>query len=137
MMQDELVTRKVAELARERGFNEKVDRFYPLNDDKGEAVEHCDGPACFNKYTYTIAAPTQSLLQRWLRVVHYLHIEIVATASGYIWLLDKTNGTSVADSDYQGTGANENSGCYDTYELALEDGLRYALENLKRIKDNG
>lgn len=77
-----------------------------------------------------ITAPTQGLLQRWLREEKELHIEIVATASGYIWLLDKTNGTSIADSDHHGTMANEDSGCYDTYELALEDALKYALSNL-------
>ena len=75
------------------------------------------------------AAPTQSLLQRWLREEKGIHIEIVATACGYFWIADKTNGTAITDSDVLDRGTNE-GGCWDEYELALEDALKYALENL-------
>jgi hypothetical protein len=68
-------------------------------------------------------------LQRWLREKKGIHIEIVATACGYFWIIDKTNGTSITDSDVLDRGAND-GGCWDTYELALEDALKYALENL-------
>ena len=58
-----------------------------------------------------------------------MHIEIIATASGYYWCVNKTNGTSITDSDVLNRGANE-GGCFDTYELALEDALAYSLKNL-------
>lgn len=72
---------------------------------------------------------TQSLPQRWLREENNIHIEIVATACGYFWIADKINGTAITDSDILDRGTNE-GGCFDTYELALEDALKYALENL-------
>lgn len=142
MIHDEVVTYEVAKLAKEKGFPQKFNYIhfaprYGYYNHKGELDGDLrnilklrikkepvpDGMQPIN-------APTQSLLQRWLREEKELHIEIVATASGYIWLLDKTNGTSIADSDHHGTMANEDSGCYDTYELALEDALKYALKNL-------
>lgn len=58
-----------------------------------------------------------------------IHIEIVATACGYFWIADETNGTAITDSDVLDRGTNE-GGCFDTYELALEDALKYVLENL-------
>lgn len=68
-------------------------------------------------------------VQRWLREEKNIHIEIIATASGYYWCINKTNGTSITDSDVLNRGTNE-GGCFDTYELALENALKYALENL-------
>lgn len=58
-----------------------------------------------------------------------IHIEIVATACGYLWIEDETNGTAITDSDVLDRGTNE-EGYFDTYELASEDALKYALENL-------
>jgi hypothetical protein len=64
-----------------------------------------------------------------LREEKGIHIEIVVTACGYFWIIDKTNGTSITDSDVLDRGAND-GGCWDTYELALEDALKFTLENL-------
>lgn len=130
MIHDEVVTYEVAKLAKEKGFDWKCREYYNRDFDLRVngiyALEYTNSQIDEGYMT----APTQSLLQRWLREEKGLHIEIVATASGYIWLLDKTNGTSIADSDHHGTMVNEDSGCYDTYELALEDALKYALKNL-------
>ena len=75
------------------------------------------------------SARHQSLLQRWLQEEKNIHIEIIATASGYYWCVNKTNDTSTTDSNVLNRGTNE-GGCFDTYELALEDALKYALEKL-------
>ena len=125
MIHDEICTYEVCKLAKEKGFPlQKVIKqdgrafFYEL------PQSHPDWANCDAWYL-----PTQSLLQRWLREEKNIHIEIVATACGYIWIADKTNGTAITDSDVLDRGTNE-GGCFDTYELALEDALKYALENL-------
>ena len=121
-MEEQRVTYEVAKLAKERGFNEKVDMFYPLDDNKSEATGHCDGPACFNKYPSVIAAPTQSLLQRWLR--EEKHIEVIVIGQEYI------GGPYYGEAYTERGLENRNCDPHKTYELALEDGLKYALGNL-------
>ena len=106
MIHEEICTYEVCKLAKEKGF--------PLYTDWSK----CD----------TWDFPTQSLLQRWLREEKNVHIEIVATACGYMWIADKTNGTAISDSDILDRGTND-GGCFDTFELALEDALKYTLEN--------
>ena len=111
MTHEEICTYEVAKLAKEKGFDVPTPKNY-----RHEREETCN-------------APTQSLLQRWLREEKNIHIEIVATACGYFWIADKTNGTAITDSDVLDRGTNE-GGCFDTFELCLEDALKYALEKL-------
>lgn len=143
MIHNELVTYEVAKLAKEKGFNEKVYYYYQIiNKHYCECQDRIEPyifnfkletDDCFTRYNKgpedVISAPTQSLLQRWLREEKNVHIEIVATACGYMWIADKTNGTAISDSDILDRGTND-GGCFDTFELALEDALKYALENL-------
>lgn len=63
MIHEEICTYEVCKLAKEKGFNEKCYHYYQkgvLESDK-----------CFNRYNKGVdnvcSAPTQSLLQRWLR----------------------------------------------------------------------
>ena len=125
MLRDEICTYELCKLAKEKGFPlRKVIKqdgsafFYEL------PQSHPDWANCDAWYL-----PTQSLLQRWLREEKNIHIEIVVTACGYFWIADKTNGAPITDSDILDRGTNE-GGCFDTYELALEDALKYSLENL-------
>lgn len=124
MTREEIVTYEVAKLAKEKGFDENCS--YVYNNDR--VLLGGKGVRCWHKVEFT--APTQSLLQRWLREEKNIHIEIVATACGYFWIADETNGTAITDSDILDRGTNE-GGCFDTYELALEDALKYALENIQ------
>ena len=127
MIHDEICTYEVAKLAKEKGFRERcIEHYY----DDTKDLYRSSNPQCYNWGGNTSDAPTQSLLQRWLRVEKNIHIEIIAIASGYYWCINKTNGTSITDSDVLDRFTNENSGRFDTYELALEDALKYTLENL-------
>ena len=139
MIHEEICTYEVCKLAKEKGFKEEVFAYYDCEGDLAYVVSPYRGSSIIeilvdkNKQNpigaeYT-SAPTQTLLQRWLREEKNIHIEIVATACGYFWIADKTNGTAITDSDVLDRGTNE-GGCWDTYELALEDVLKYALENL-------
>lgn len=129
MIHEEICTYEVAKLAKKKGFVWKCLNYYNRDEKlmvvKLFAIEYTNSQIDEGYIT----APTQSLLQRWLREVKNIHIEIIATASGYYWCVNKTNGTSIADSDVLNRGTNE-GGCFDTYELALEDALAYSLENL-------
>jgi hypothetical protein len=125
MIHEEICTYELCKLAKEKGFNEYVEAFYAEDCN----MPHTQGPEKWNEYKGRCAVPTQGLLQRWLREKKNIHIEIIATASGYYWCVNKTNGTSITDSDVLDRGTND-GGCFDTFELALEDALKYALENL-------
>ena len=78
----------------------------------------------------TVAAPTQSLLQRWLRedkgiVVEVMCLPTTRTSSKYEY---KRHVFWGSDGHYiEGEYGDE---IFDTYDLALEDVLKYALEKL-------
>ena len=129
MIHEEICTYEVAKLAKEKGFPQDVFGTCQMNSScyLEDGRFYKDGCICPIENAYT--APTQALLQRWLREERNIHIEIVATASGYFWIADKVNGTAITDSDILDRGIND-GGCWDIYELALEDGLKYALEYL-------
>ncbi len=119
MIHDELVSFETAKLAKEKGFPlQKVIKqggrafFYEL------PQSHPDWANCDAWYL-----PTQNLLQRWLQEEKGIDIAIVPLMSkvySYIVynILDRNNRV-----------VETNAG-YKTYELALEDALKYALENL-------
>jgi hypothetical protein len=119
----------VCKLAKEKGFQQDVFGTCEMKSScyLEDGRYYKDG--CIYPIENAYTAPTQSLLQRWLREKKNIHIEIIATASGYYWCVNKTNGTSITDSDVLDRGTND-GGCFDTFELALEDALKYTLENL-------
>lgn len=119
MIHEEICTYEVAKLAKEKGFNEKCYHYYQ------KGVLESDG--CFNRYNKGIdsicSAPTQSLLQRWLREEKNIDIAIVPLyAGGYSYIVYQIH---CRDNRVVNTNAG-----YDTYELALEDALDYSLKNL-------
>ena len=112
MIHDEIVTYEVAKLAKEKGFDVPTAKNY----------RHENGATC--------NAPTQNLLQRWLReekgvVVEVMCLPTTRTSSKYEY---KRHIFWGSDGHYiEGEYGDE---IFDTYELALEDALIYALENL-------
>ena len=116
----------MCKLAKEKGFDEYVEAFYAEDCD----TAHSQGPEKWNEYKGKYAAPTQSLLQRWLREEKDIHISINYQQgvdeecpsydySVYRWPIN----TDAFVSEKWEDG-------YSTYELALEDALKYALEDL-------
>lgn len=96
-MEDQLISFETAKLAKEKGFEEYCFSYYNL---KGEIkhnysengsstdvdfrVDLEDLLDNFNRgIPNTYSAPTQSLLQKWLREVHKIHIEIFRRCTGY------------------------------------------------------
>ena len=112
MIHEEICTYEVCKLAKEKGFNVPTDFCY----EQSGCLVRCG----------SIAAPTQSLLQRWLRDNGFCEAEVRH------WC--ETNryphhyGWEVKDN--LGNPMGYSSKMFDTYELALGDALAYSLKNL-------
>ena len=135
MIHEEICTYEVCKLAKEKGF--------PQDPDKNDhCLMYCwDGLRNIHPLAMWIvwemeeydhdnlyAAPTQSLLQRWLREEKALYIQITLWEKGWyydIWAFEYYE----EEKEYAAKNIYQSSD-FDTYELALEDALKYALENL-------
>lgn len=122
MIREEICTYEVCKLAKEKGF--------PLQ----KAIKQ-DGRAFFYELPQTHPdwancdawyLPTQSLLQRWLREEKNIHIAVfpnLRNSYEYDWIV-YIKGEECWLPTY--SALND----FPTYELALEDALKYALGNL-------
>lgn len=144
MIHEEICTYEVAKLAKEKGFPQEVSRLCDSTspcrnyyNHKGELNGDClEIINCICRKVevpielQTIAAPTQSLLQRWLREEEGCAISVTAYPTlasfnkvCYAWeIKSSSDGVFMKSVDGEYT--------LSTYELALEDALKYALENL-------
>lgn len=137
MIHEEICTFEVCKLAKDKGF--------PQDPDKNDhCLMYCwDGLRNIHPLAMWIvwemeeydhdnlyAAPTQSLLQRWLReekgvVVEVMCLPTTRTSSKYEY---KRHIFWGSDGHYiEGEYGDE---IFDTYELALEYALAYSLKNL-------
>ena len=111
--------------------DEFLDNF---NDNFRETVS---GDRCFGCnptiYLERYSAPTQSLVQKWLREVHNIHIVISVDfykdGINYLWQAFKYDTSKKFNCE--GTGCYGDNGEYPTYENALEAAIQ---ESLKLIK---
>lgn len=135
-MEEKIISLEVAILAKKKGFKEPARNFYRVEADGDKypigMLNNGDHPPRdpddWNIVGPLASAPTQSLLQRWIREKHNILITIYSNASGFLWEMHKTvGGTHLFDSVY--TGPND-SGCWDSYEAALENALEVALKNI-------
>lgn len=137
MIHEEICTYEVCKLAKEKGF--------PQDPDKNDhcLMYCCDGLRNIHPLAMWIvwemeeydheklyAAPTQSLLQRWLREKKGLCISVEAYPT--LAIIGKVCFAWVVKSRSDGhfMESNDSLQTFSTYELALEDALKYALENL-------
>jgi hypothetical protein len=149
-MQEQLITLETAKLAKKKGFNIEGQIVFDLkNNDKiinfkDNAIQEFindvetgyrdkalyylkDGINRTDDNTdegYYILAPSQSLLQKWLREVH--NIEVYARSS--VDLYNKKYWTT-----FLPNGCLENKN--NTYEEALEVGLQEALKLIEIVKE--
>lgn len=144
MIHDEIVTHKVAKLAKEKGFPQHPKENNSCQiycwDNLSKIHTLCISAMWYRgKYCREdmYAAPTQSLLQRWLREEKLIIVEVIAqptcstSKKNCYWWSVKQNSDGFC---YQYEECSyilySDEGYFDTYELALEDALKYALENL-------
>ena len=124
MIHEEICTYEVCKLAKDKGFDVPTRYAYNENCRKAMYME-----LCLNRNTKdsrSISAPTQSLLQRWLREEkgYYVYPFFDNESKRWTWICRELTG----DMWIQLLDFEERY--FATYELALEDALKYALENL-------
>jgi hypothetical protein len=126
MIHEEICTYEVCKLAKDKGFPQDVFGTCKMNSScyLEDGRFHKGGCICPIDKAYT--APTQSLLQRWLREERNIHIVVfpnLRNSYAYDWIV-YIKGEECWLPTY--SGLND----FDTYELALEDALAYSLKNL-------
>lgn len=128
-MEDKLVLPETAIIADKLGFKGETMywyqprydgefRTYRFGDDR--LLDSCREPD-------DILAPTQSLLAKWLREVHNIHVEIESHLNNDIWYYNTTLNYRMGY--YQ--SSLDGDIVYDTFELAMEAGLQEALKLIK------
>ena len=118
-MEEQLISFKTAKLAKDKGFNIHCRTAFS---EDGGTWENEDFP--YNSFNDNIFAPTQSLLQKWLRDEYGAYVEINCyTDSEHV--SDKTFKISLILIKQQ---SNIESYAMGTYEEVLEAGLFEALK---------
>jgi len=144
-MKDQLISFETAKLARESGFDEECGLNY-AQDGEVQTLQYWEGNGngfesnseidCdfYIENNPVCSAPTQSLLQRWLREVHEIEVIsypiIVGSYSFKIYKFTEIiniiylNGRNVSNK-------KDNNKSWPNYEEALEEGLQEALKLIK------
>lgn len=169
-MKEQIIEYKTAFLAREKGFDIHCDYRYVENEAKGQhnkdlinwkdyRVEECiDYNRDYaykavenlsdtyneifknNDKDYYLSAPTQSLLQKWLREKHNIHIEVTpwlqedGSNEGYGFIIYKTWKERI-ECELKLLKSNNQIQLKQTYEQALEKSLYESLKLIKNEKD--
>jgi hypothetical protein len=133
-MTDQLISFETAKLAKEKGFNQnpyKTANAYGPEFTNGSSIKLRSSSYFI---TITAVAPTQSLLQKWLREKHDIHIIVKV-----FWDSKTNNRTYAADIYKIGDKPIMRKRKVElTYEEALEQGLQEALKlvTIKLICNN-
>ncbi|MDB4378235.1 hypothetical protein N9Z41_00555 [bacterium] len=143
-MKEQLITFETAKLAKEKGFDmlnctNAYNVFRENLKKSGEGLitteaeeePHHGGVTCILRTFYQskdwTLAPTQSLLQKWLREEHGIHIVIKHTKSHMIGNFIDNNRKQIFDEwtfSFKGMEYSK----HNSYEKALEKGLQEALK---------
>ena len=151
-MKEELITFDTAKLAKEKGFNnieniayfytsprvkmyrlDEHGRSYPIKNIPKKAYKIGEYATAYIKNV--IEAPTQSLLQKWLREIHKIDIYISGYGFGYYPSINNVPPANQGNIKYVDRRWNlsnkEQFSDFQIYEQALEKGLQEALKLIK------
>lgn len=133
-MEEKLVSFETAKLAEKKGFIIKCNAAYIYRNEYHELPTY-KGVLTHNQILLCdIYAPTQALLQKWLREVHGIHIQVYVMEkwkdgnSMTIWFEVNLKTTNYLNGL---SNVKCNMLQFDTYEEALEQGLFEALKLIK------
>ena len=133
-MEDTLINFETAKLAKEKDFHWPVRLPYASNGNRFYDKVECN----FNNVELICSAPTQSLLQKWLREVHNINVEsnYLPNIKKYRCLfipmtLKKPSEYSTPRTAFTSRLNYLGKENYNTYEKALEAGLQEALKLIK------
>lgn len=119
-MREELISFETAKLAKEKGFDELCCYSFETENNFYETVKLWRNSEDSTEY----AVCTQSLLQKWLREEHNIHVEIS-------FIYDDETFCLILFHKKENIWFDPEIGYYHTYEEALEAGLKKALELIK------
>jgi hypothetical protein len=119
-MTEQFIEFETAKLAKEKGFNKEQNNFYHSHGYLNKTINDFFVPR--------FEAPTQSLLQKWLREVHDIDLDIYRNVLTEKYRVNEVyvNCKEIALDTY--TEETE----YKTYEEALEAGLIVGLKQIKK-----
>ena len=129
-MKKQPISFETAKLAKEKEFDIKTTHYYLVDEKKhilNISKEYSIEGLNWNVRSTRISAPTQSLLQKWLREVHDIDISIRLNQFGYGYMYAINNIKSCENIIELKGGPNYKW----TYEEALEVGLQEALKLIK------
>lgn len=128
-MQEQKVNFVTAKLTQEKGFDWCTNEAYLLDTEDGDEIKDSDweqimedNPDVFEFIGY---APTQSVLQKWLREVHNIFVN-ADYYQGYPEVRFYYDIKILGDDNYNGNQDSDDN--IYTYEQALELGLQEALK---------
>lgn len=118
-MKEQLVNFETAKLAKEKGFNEKCDSFFfPKREVVKSNNFFNNNDLSKNKSGTAVSAPTQSLLQKWLRDIHGIEIAVQWFDNCYIKAVNKR---PFKANTYRIEGF---SSYEEIFEIGLQEGLK-------------
>ena len=135
-MEEQLISFNTAKLAKEKGFNEKCTNTYMYGGSSYKTTPYYFEEKASNSEieSQSYSAPTQSLLQKWLRETHNIHImdNYMPNIKKWDFVVYDLNLNGMAwvkhYSEYRRSHGNRR---FNSYEEALENGLVEALELIK------
>lgn len=122
-MKENIVTFQVAKLAKEKNFKLEVNYYYEITtiSDSDLSLKPCEYQN-INFFDSIFAAPTQSILQKWLREEHNIDIIIWKNGIDGSYRVEDIllNNKELTNLEFEDS--------FDNYENALEKGLHEALK---------
>ena len=142
-MEDEIVSFETAMLLKEKGFNEPCSYYYEDDDLYKLGYYHGDGTGlvCNNSpidgrflcEKMQCTAPTQSLAQKWLRETRNVTFNANPHSNDgkiiYVVTIKVISSNKYIDFNVMMDTSNKAT-MFDTYEDAIESGLRHCLKSI-------
>jgi hypothetical protein len=129
-MEEQLVTFETAKLAKEKGFHWKAKCYHSDGTFQNrDQLTNYNNKMFVHGDEYLISAPTQSLLQKWLREVHNLNVWVSSKTTDKGNTIFIPHGRTIPDTIKKGLVKDVIAyKTFDNNEEALEFGLQEALK---------
>ena len=125
-MTDDYVSFETAKLLKEAGFIVFCDKYFV----KPEITDYYKGRginANWNALDEYFSRPTLSLAAKWLREENNIYVEVISKFTCWKFSLINLNPVCII---------KLTAGSFNTYEEALEEGLKEALERICKVKSS-
>ena len=136
MLEEQVVSFKVAKLAWEKGFRDTTGKwrgksYYNYKGElNGDVIDQLRPANRNNPEFDSVAAPKQSLLQTWLRNTHSIHVEACFSMrkhEGLQYFID----IDIVDIENESYENKFHKDRFNSYEDALDEGLFLGLNLIK------